>query len=315
MTSAQNIILHHYKQSPFSEKVRLALRLKNLAWAGVEVPTIMPKPDLMPLTGGYRRTPVLQIRADIFCDTALILREFDRRYKMHPLALPGHNGLANMVANWSDKTWFRTSAGVIFGTIGDDLPDAFIQDRAAMTGSGFDIAAMKQAAPMLRDQWRSQLFWIEQSLQGGQSSGAGKWLLGTKPSILDVHAYMNPWFVEQMVPDFLETCFDEMPLAYDWYQRLKAINGPESSSLSAQEALDIAQAAAPVLKPTSTDGELRGLEAGDRVAVAPDDYAQDWVEGDLVSANPERIILAYHSERAENLHIHFPRVGYHLRQI
>jgi glutathione S-transferase len=37
----------------------------------------MPKPDLLALTGGYRRTPNLQIGADIYCDTALIARVLD----------------------------------------------------------------------------------------------------------------------------------------------------------------------------------------------------------------------------------------------
>ena len=31
----------------------------------------MPRPDLMPMTGGYRRTPVMQIGADIYCDTQM----------------------------------------------------------------------------------------------------------------------------------------------------------------------------------------------------------------------------------------------------
>ena len=66
MASAKSLILHHYDTSPFSEKIRLALRLKNLAWTSVTIPNIMPKPDLLALTGGYRRTPVLQIGADIF---------------------------------------------------------------------------------------------------------------------------------------------------------------------------------------------------------------------------------------------------------
>ena len=33
------IILHHYASSPYSEKVRLTLGLKGLAWRGVEQPT------------------------------------------------------------------------------------------------------------------------------------------------------------------------------------------------------------------------------------------------------------------------------------
>ena len=71
-----DIILHHYETSPYSEKVRLGLGLKGLAWASVEIPIIMPKPDLTALTGGYRKTPVLQIGADIYCDSQLIMRAF-----------------------------------------------------------------------------------------------------------------------------------------------------------------------------------------------------------------------------------------------
>ena len=50
-----DIILHHYETSPYAEKVRLGLGLKGLAWASVEIPVIMPKPDLTALTGGYRK--------------------------------------------------------------------------------------------------------------------------------------------------------------------------------------------------------------------------------------------------------------------
>ena len=67
-----DLILHHYPMSPFAEKARLMLGLKGLAWKSVTIPTVMPKPDVVALTGGYRRTPVLQIGADIYCDTALI---------------------------------------------------------------------------------------------------------------------------------------------------------------------------------------------------------------------------------------------------
>ena len=66
------LVLHHFATSPFSEKVRLVLGYKRLAWKSVLIPSILPKPDLVALTGGYRKTPVLQLGADIFCDTALI---------------------------------------------------------------------------------------------------------------------------------------------------------------------------------------------------------------------------------------------------
>ncbi|MCR9079456.1 MAG: glutathione S-transferase [Hyphomonadaceae bacterium] len=314
MANAQSIILHQYERSPFSEKIRLALRMKNLAWAAVDIPPIMPKPDVMPLTGGYRRTPVMQIGADVFCDTSIMLLELEKRFQLPALNLPGHEGLARMVGAWTDGKWFQTSVGVIFGGIGDQMPKEFIEDRTKMSGRAFDVDAMKAAAPIMRDQWRSQLLWIEERLAGGRLAGTGDWLVGTKPGLVDVHVHMNPWFVEKNIPDFLEECFEAAPLTRDWYARLKEFKGQAPEEISGADAVEIAHKAAPRLKPASTAGDLRDFQPGDRVAIAPDDYGKDWVEGDLVIANAERVIIARQDERADNLHIHFPRVGYVLRR-
>jgi hypothetical protein len=82
-----DIILHHYETSPYSEKVRLGLGLKGLAWETVEIPVIMPKSDLTALTGGYRKTPVLQIGAN-YCDSQLIMRELERRHPTPNFFIP-----------------------------------------------------------------------------------------------------------------------------------------------------------------------------------------------------------------------------------
>lgn len=314
MANAQSIILHQFERSPFSEKIRLALRMKNLGWAAVDIPSIMPKPDLTPLTGGYRRTPVMQIGADIFCDTSIMLIELEKRFQIPALNLPGHEGLAKMVGAWTDGKWFQSSVAVIFGAVGDQMPQAFIDDRTKMSGRPFDVDAMKAAAPIMRDQWRSQLLWIEERLDGGRRAGTGDWLVGTKPGMVDVHAFMNPWFVEKNIPDFLEECFQSAPQTRDWYARLKEYKGQAPEEISGADAVEIAHNAAPRLKAATTSDDLRDLQPGDRVAIAPDDYAKDWVEGDLVIANAERVIIARQDERADNLHVHFPRVGYVLRR-
>ncbi|MDD9915100.1 MAG: glutathione S-transferase N-terminal domain-containing protein, partial [Rhodospirillaceae bacterium] len=75
---ANELVLHNYDFSNYAEKARLALGYKGLSWRSVIIPPVAPKPDLTPLTGGYRRTPVLQIGADIYCDTKLILRQLER---------------------------------------------------------------------------------------------------------------------------------------------------------------------------------------------------------------------------------------------
>ena len=47
------LILHHYDLSPYAEKIRLIMGYKGLAWKSVQIPMVMPKPDLTCLTGGY----------------------------------------------------------------------------------------------------------------------------------------------------------------------------------------------------------------------------------------------------------------------
>nr|WP_321439350.1 glutathione S-transferase N-terminal domain-containing protein [uncultured Hyphomonas sp.] len=315
MADARSIILHEYPTSPYAEKIRLALRLKNLAWSRVEIPVIMPRPDLMPLTGGYRRTPVMQIGADIYCDTAIILRELEARYPMPALKLPGHEGLAQMVAGWTDGRWFQSSVAVIFGELGDKVGEDFKKDREKLSGRPFDVDAMKAVAPMMRDQWRARLMLLEERLQGGQGAGSGLYLVGAKPGLVDVHAYMNVWFMHQNVPDFLEKCFETADLTKAWFERLREFEGQAPETISSKEALEIGKHAAPRLVMATTKYEPQDIAPGDMVAVAPDDYGQVWVEGEIVHADSQRVILQRLSEGAETVHVHFPRAGFLVRRI
>ena len=99
------IILHHYPASPVSEKVRVALGIKKLAWRSVEIPRVPPKPDVLPLTGGYRRTPFMQVGADIYCDSHCILRELQRRHR-EPDFFPGHSeGVTWALGRWADSAF------------------------------------------------------------------------------------------------------------------------------------------------------------------------------------------------------------------
>jgi glutathione S-transferase len=314
MADARSIILHEYPTSPFAEKVRLALKLKNLAYSRVEIPVIMPRPDLMPLTGGYRRTPVMQIGADIYCDTAIILRELESRFATVSLRTSGHEGLSQMVAGWTDARWFQSSVAVIFGERGDRVPEDFKKDREQLSGRPFDTDAMKRIAPMMRDQWRARLMLLEERLQAGKGAGAGIYLIGAKPGLIDVHAYMNPWFMMANVPQFANECLESAPLTRAWYDRLTEAEGQEPETITSSEALAIGRGAAPRLVSATTLNEAQGFLPGDRVAVAPDDYGQVWVEGELVHADPQRLILQRTSPEAETIHVHFPRAGFLVRR-
>jgi hypothetical protein len=139
---AHEIIFHNYAASPFSEKVRLVFGMKGLAWRSVEIPSMLPKPLLVPLTGGYRKTPVMQIGADIFCDTQIIIRELERRFP-DPSLFPHGKGLPYALGFWSDRPFFLASVPIIFGEIGAMVPEDFKKDRAAMSGGTFSIEALQ----------------------------------------------------------------------------------------------------------------------------------------------------------------------------
>ena len=196
------------------------------------------------------------------------------------------------------------------------MPEAFRADREKLTGRPFDIEAMSRAAPMLRDQWRAQLMWIEERLRGGTGAGAGNYIVSTKPGMVDVHAHMNVWFVAERVPEFAEECFKQAPYTKAWYQRLNDATGPDPEVIEAGAALKIAKSTGPRLVSASADGrEPQGLDAGEQVAVAPDDYGQDWVTGTLVHADAQRIIIARSTDDLDTINVHFPRVGYFVRRV
>jgi len=177
-----DIILHHYEISPYSEKVRIGLGLKGLAWGSVEIPVIMPKPNLTALTGGYRKTPVLQIGADIYCDSQLIMRELERRHPT-PSFYPAGRGVADALAWWAEKTTFSPAVSIAFAKKPDALPEGFLEDRAKFSGRNIDPAAMMAALPNLLDQLRAHFDWLDQSLADSRS-----FLQGSAASLADLAA-------------------------------------------------------------------------------------------------------------------------------
>ena len=299
-----DIILHHYPTSPFSEKIRVAFGIKKLAWRSVEIPNMMPKPDLMPLTGGYRKTPVMQIGADIFCDTQIILRELERRYPS-PSFFPYGRGLPYALAFWSDRLFFMPSVGVVFAEVGHMVPEAFKEDRAKMSGGTFSTDALKAAAPFARDQWRAHAAFVDEHLTSGRA-----YLQGDSPTANDVHVYMNFWWIKQAIPHVAESLLKEFRLVRAWIERVAAIGHGKPTAMDSQEALAIAKAAMPEAKEAADEFDPRGLKLGDRVTVAADDYGRDPVAGEIVFSNAHEIAIRRHDDQAGEVVVHFPRAGF-----
>ena len=294
------IILHHYDTSPFSEKVRVMLGVKALNWRSVAQPVIMPKPDLVPLTGGYRRIPVLQIGADVYCDTQVILAELEARYPRPPV-VKGADWAVNL---WADRLFFQTTVAVVFGEIGDNVPQAFRDDREKLSGRPFDIAAMKAVAGPMRGQWRAHAAWIERGL------GNTDFLGGSTPSLADIAAYMNIWWLGRAAPAALAPLMEGLTKTIGWRARMEALGHGRREEMSGAEALAAARTASPANPPPSDPNDPSGLAPGATVTVRADDYGRDPIEGRLVALNAERIVVAREAGERDLLHVHFPRAGY-----
>lgn len=311
-TTMHDLILHHYPMSPFAEKARLMLGLKDLAWHSVHIPPVMPKPDVVALTGGYRKTPLLQIGADIYCDTALIADVLEHRVAEPPL-YPAHaRGLSRAVAQWADSSLFWASMGYTLSPKGAralfaDQPDqgqAFASDRAAM----------RQNMTLLRpadatSAYRSYLRRLANMLDDQP------YLLGEVPCIADLAAYHPLWFTRTLNPG-MSSILDATPDVLEWMDRIAAIGHGHPQRMSSADAVGIAHAATPEpVKPDEVFQDDHGIALGSRVTIAAEAFGTETSEGVLLAATRTRYTIERHDERAGTVHVHFPRVGYVLREV
>ena len=296
------IILHHYPTSTFSERVRLAFGLKGLTWRSVTIPGAMPKPDLLPLTGGYRRTPVMQIGADIYCDTLLILRKIEALHSEPTLYPNGSEGIATALTWWADTALFWPALGLVGDAVGHTIPVDFLAERKAF---GFPLAP-EDVAPVLHrhlQQGAAHFGLLASMLADGR-----RFLLGERPSLFDFAAHGPLWLVKNQGGPSAEAKLPLQPLD-EWYGNVEAIGHGNPVEMSAAEALDVAFAADPAVG-TSTDADPSSLRVGADVVVTPDDTGRDPVCGRLIAADAQEIVIRVTHPRVGNVNIHFPRAGF-----
>ena len=298
-----DIILHHYETSPYSEKVRLGLGLKGLAWRSVEIPVIMPKPDLTALTGGYRKTPVLQIGADIYCDSQLIMRELERR-RPTPSFYPTGRGAADALAWWAEKTMFSPVAGIVFAKRRDALPEGFLEDRAKFSGRNIDPAVMMAAVPNLLDQLRAHFDWLDQMLIDERP-----FLQGSAVSLADLAAYHPVWFLKQRLGPAVAP-LDGFPRLLSWTERIAAIGHGRRSPTTSKKALDAARDATSIASVIPDPRDPNGRKPGQTVTVTPDDTGRDPVVGELVASSVHEIVIRRSDPAVGEVCVHFPRAGF-----
>ncbi|MCH7627882.1 MULTISPECIES: glutathione S-transferase family protein [Novosphingobium] len=305
-----DLLLHQYDSSPFSEKVRVCLGIKGLAWGAVDQPVVMPKPELLPLTGGYRKIPVLQVGADIYCDSVLIVRELEARHPAPGLFPSGAGGLASALAEWTDRSFFQAAVAVIFAHVGETIGQEFIKDREALSGAPFNVAAMKAAYPHMATQLRAHAALVSQQLADGRA-----FLEGERPGLADANAFYNLWFVRSFFPP-AAPLFEDLPGLADWYGRVVALGHGQRREATRAEALAAARAAQPSAtpvpagEPAAAPGDAALI--GHKVVVSATDYGRDPIAGTLVAASALRLVVRREDADLGAIQVHVPRIGFAL---
>jgi len=310
------LILHHYPSSPFSEKIRLVLGYKQLAWKSVLIPPIMPKPDVVALTGGYRKTPILQVGADVYCDSALICDVLEH-VQPEPTLYPPHlKGVSRVFAQWADSTLFWAAmaynlqpkgAAQVFAKAPPEAAKAFAEDRKAMSGNMVRLRPA-DATSAYRSYLRRIAHMVEEH----------EFLFGAEPCVADFAAYHALWYTRVQVP-VMADILNATPAVAEWMDLMAAIGHGASDRLNSSDAITVAQGAEPMppgqnLLLDSAFQDDHGIALGSKVTVNAESFGPEATEGELIAATRTHYTLRRSHPLTGELHVHFPRIGYVLRK-
>ena len=305
-----DLILHQYAASPFSEKVRCLLGYKQQSYRTVEIPVIMPKPDLMALTGGYRKTPVLQVGADIYCDTAIICRLIDRLYPVNSVYPTAQMATLGAAAHWTDTFLFKVSVAVAFqpkALAGSDLfndpasAEAFMADRADFSKGSTELGIDLSVA---EPHWLMHMGRLDNQL------AIANFLGGDAPNILDFSTYHCCWFVYKN--EVLQSDLEGFPALAQWMARMAAFGHGNSTAMTGEAAIEVARNSAITVAQNVIGA---GLSQGDHVAVMPIDYGFQPTQGALLHASLEELVVKRVDERVGEVAVHFPRLGFQVNKV
>lgn len=300
-----DIILHHYDLSPFSEKIRLTFGFKGLPWRSVKVDPVPPRPLLDALTGGYRRVPVMQIGADVYCDSQTIFRALER-LQPEPTLYPTGEGIAKALSLWWDRATWKPAIGILVHYIGEHLPEAFLKDRKD-NYLGYDISkeAMAPMLPTYIQQMTSYSEWLASMLAQN-----GPYLTGSRLSAADISCYHLLWLLRANAgKDEIDKLLNLAPLTA-WMDRIAAIGHGASADMTPEESIAAAKGAKPADCQYLGGGDPSGIAPGTQVSVTPDDNARVPVIGALVAADAQEIVIRREDPSAGVIHVHFPRAGF-----
>ncbi len=306
--SVSDVIFHNYPQSPVAEKVRVVFGIKQLSWKSVVIPRLAPKPLLTVLTGGYRRTPVMQIGADIYCDSRCIIQELDRRFPERAVLPVEHYGLFDSLNQWADGGLFSLSVKIVLGAAGESLPEDFAQDRGRLYFGSDWKNGLTQANESLSHyaaQMHAALDGIDRHLADNRP-----YVMGDQPTALDAQIYHVAWFLRgrwNAGPEFLDS-FDHIA---PWEKRVQGLGHGTYEELDPEAAIELATSSVTRCESGVVGINVQQFTVGQRVSICADvDGGETPVIGHIHYADSQRIALTDVETAKASVCVHFPRAGY-----
>mgnify|MGYP006078877521 FL=1 len=302
-----DLILHHYWPSPFAHKVRLALGLANAKWLSVEIPRVPPKPLLTPLTAGYRRTPILQIGADIYCDTQNIVRELADFGFSRALFPEGCMSKALAFSAWIDGAVFELAARVVITNALDTAPSEFIKDRGDLYFEpGWTNKKLNHDLSSVVLQLDAQLKNIDDILTCGEN------ICSKELSYADVSVAYLAWF--------LRGRWEAGPKVLSRYPNICRIENAvydcgegQYQDLGGKEAMKIANDNIPKSLVGIDGSVMTELSLNQRVGIRPRTQSSDpTVFGELRYLDRQRVSINNNEKEVGAIAVHFPISGYEI---
>ena len=307
ITQETPIILHHYPMSPFSEKIRAMFGYLDVQWQSALTTEMPPRPVLQSLAGGYRKIPVAQIGADIFCDTRTItpmlaaygnqpqltLANCDQKINDFVTEVEGDIFFACVMYGASMKLNRKVMKSMSLWQV-----IKFMIDRIKM---GRDAIVKMPPASKAAQLVHAHLPKIEAMLESD-------FLFGDSPTIADFSAYHSLWFIRDMGE---KPIIKEYPGIMAWMDRIKSFGHGQHTEISGEKAIEIARFSTPA----AIDDKHRQHDLiGNLVTIAPSDYGLDPSTGILEACTDDRYIISRNDTKAGTVHVHFPKAGFALNK-
>ncbi|KIW03813.1 uncharacterized protein PV09_05113 [Verruconis gallopava] len=347
------VVLFGYESSTFTAKVRLALKLKQIPYYFVEVPSMMPRPLLVKLFNlTYRKIPVLAIGTDVYCDSSIILEALEHQFpasngyqSLYPRDATGRTNQAlirGFASYWTDRPLFRVTTGLIPGSV---WRTSFGEDRAKLIGHKLDPDKLEKKLPENLSKLDLQLSLLEDLFREADD----EWVFWTpEPSAADIAIwYQLNWGMDiaagkgiyNLTGGRTEDTKDKLgatsvfnkeryPATWLWFERFKIhmdrLPDVETKigEVEVEKLLTSVRDQGPKLLPTPAAPHFEldkqnGLVQGTIVSVVPDDTGRDDPSfGELVAITPEEVVIRPLSKNVRPLvdaRIHFPRLGFVIR--